>query len=162
MENNVINLDLKETQKTTIHVNGDASLAFDLNLSDFSIYERLRDGMKQLYSAFEELKNDMGTKAENEEPDDDAENDEVVDAFIEMMKKADLKMRNIVDYIFDAPVSAVCVPSGYMFDVFNGMLRFEYIINALTKLYESNLNKEFYKLRARIDNKLPAYAKKGH
>jgi len=161
MSKDILNLDLSATKGTTIQVNGDPNTKIVLNLSDFGIYNRLKDGLTQLYDVFAGLKDKMGETAETEapeNPEDGSEEDAV--SFIELMKEADSKMRNIIDYIFSSPVSEVCAPDGYMFDVFEGQLRFEYIINAITKLYENNINKEFYNLKSRIDNKLPQYAKK--
>lgn len=161
MANDILNLDLSATKGTTIQVNGDPNAKFTLNLSDFGIYDRLTDGLNQLYDLFTELKTEMGTIAETEVPEDaEAGSEEDAKKFISVMKDMDGKMRNIVDYIFSAPVSDVCAPNGYMFDLFEGQLRFEYIINALTKLYENNINKEFYKVKSRINNKLPKYVGK--
>ena len=159
MANDILNLDLSATKGTTIQVNGDPDAKFTLNLSDFGIYSRLTDGLNQLYDLFSELKEKMGDEAEKEVPEDadDSTN------FVDIMKEMDIKMRGVIDYIFSAPVSAVCAPNGYMFDIFEGQLRFEYIINAITKLYENNINKEFYNIKSRINEKLPQYAKKkGH
>lgn len=161
MANDILNLDLSATKGTTIQVNGDPNAKFTLNLSDFGIYDRLTDGLNQLYDLFTKLKTEMGTIAETEVPEAIEEgSEEDAKKFISVMKDMDGKMRNIVDYIFSAPVSDVCAPNGYMFDLFEGQLRFEYIINALTKLYENNINKEFYKVKSRINNKLPKYVGK--
>lgn len=161
MANDILNLDLSATKGTTIQVNGDPNAKFTLNLSDFGIYDRLTDGLNQLYDLFTKLKTEMGTIAETEVPENTEESsEEDAKKFISVMKDVDGKMRNIVDYIFSAPVSDVCAPNGYMFDLFEGQLRFEYIINALTKLYENNINKEFYKVKSRINNKLPKYVGK--
>ena len=43
-----------------------------------------------------------------------------------------------------------------------GMFRFEHIIDAITKLYETNLNSEFSKMRRRISTKTSKYTKKYH
>lgn len=161
MEQKVLNLDLSATKGTKIQVNGNPETSFTLNLSDFGVYERMKDGMNQLYAMFDELKAKMGDKAESENPEEDDAN---ISKFMEIMKEMDKKMRATMDYIFSAPVSDVCAPEGqgYMFDVIEGELRFEIIINALTKLYENNVNKEFYNLKSRIDKKLPAYVGKGN
>ena len=158
----IINLDLSATKGTTIQVDGNPDASFVLNLSDLSIYNRLEEGLKRLYELFIQLKNQMGEAAEKEVPEtaeDGSEED--ISQFTSIMKDVDDKMRGIVDYIFSAPVSSACAPNGCMFDVFEGQLRFEYIINALTKLYENNINKEFYNLKSRINSKLPSYVKKG-
>ena len=151
----VINLDLSSTKGTVIQVNDNPDAKFTLNLSDFGIYDRLTSGLSQLYDLFVDLKNKMGEVAETED-----DTDENASKFIDTMKDMDARMRNIVDYIFSAPVSDVCAPDGYMFDLFEGQLRFEYIINAITKLYENNINEEFYKVKSRINDKLPDYVKK--
>lgn len=163
----VVNLDLSATKGTTVQVNGDPNAQFTLNLSDFGIYARLTDGLDKLYNTFAELKNKMGDIATSDadeasvESEDEELTDETNDKFIDTMKEADAQMRGIVDYIFSAPVSDVCAPDGYMFDLFEGQLRFEYIINAITKLYENNINAEFYKVKARVNSKLPHYVTQG-
>lgn len=158
MANDILNLDLSATKGTVIQVNGDPDTQIVLNLSDFGIYDRLKEGLTQLYDVFVELKDKMGEEAQAEDPEGD---DSGVPKFIEAMKESDAKMRGIIDYIFSSPVSEVCAPNGYMFDIFEGQLRFEYIINAITKLYESNINKEFYNIKSRINSKLPQYVKAG-
>lgn len=161
MDKDILNLDLSATKGTIIQVNGDPNARITLNLADFGIYNRLKDGLEQLYDLFIELKEKMGDVAESDTPENpDEGSDEDAIKFINVMQDMDKRMRNIVDYIFSSPVSEVCAPDGYMFDIFEGQLRFEYIINAITKLYESNINKEFYNLKSRINNKLPQYAKK--
>lgn len=165
MENNtqeqVLHLDLSSTAKKKVVVNGNDKDVFYINTSDFGIYDRLKQGMNKLFEALTHIKNKLGDIAETEVEDENNEEDVLPDTMIEAMKDADAEMRSIVDYIFNAPVSEVCAPDGYMFDTFEGQLRFEYIINAITKLYENNINAEFYKLKNRINSKLPAYVKNG-
>ena len=157
----VINLDLSATKGTKIQVNGNPEASFTLNLSDFGIYNRMKDGIQQLYDLFESLKEKMGNKAEEETPEGADENTDTTTPILEVMAEMDKKMRDTMDYIFSAPVSDVCAPEGYMFDLFDGQLRFEHILNALTSLYEKNVNREYYNLKSRIDNKLPGYVKRG-
>ena len=165
----LVNLDLSATKGTTIQVNGDPNSSFTLNLSDFGIYNRLKDGLKKLYDLFSNMKDEMAEIAQNKDteveqgvepsPEDEAKAEENDQKLTKVMETMDSKMRNVVDYIFSAPVSDICAPDGYMFDLFEGQLRFEYIINALTKLYENNINAEFYKLKSRVNGKLPHYVK---
>lgn len=157
----VINLDLSATKGTKIQVNGNPEASFTLNLSDFGIYNRMKDGIQQLYDLFESLKEKMGNKAEEETPEGTDENTDTTTPILEVMAEMDKKMRDTMDYIFSAPVSDVCAPEGYMFDLFDGQLRFEHILNALTSLYEKNVNREYYNLKSRIDNKLPGYVRRG-
>ena len=169
MDNNtqeqVIHLDLSATAGKKVVIDNDESRTFRINPSDFSIYDRLREGMSRLYDVLTSMKDKVGalaesedaTESENENDDGDTFNDTLGDT----MRDADAEMRSILDFIFNAPVSDACAPDGYMFDLFDGQLRFEYIINALTKLYENNINAEFYKVKSRISAKLPDYVKNG-
>lgn len=169
MDNNaqeqVLHLDLSATAGKKVVIDNDESRTFRLNTSDFSIYDRLKKGMSQLYDVLVNMRNKVGDIAESEvdtESEDENENGEAFnDTLGEVMRDADAEMRSIIDFIFNAPVSDACAPDGYMFDLFDGQLRFEYIINALTKLYENNINAEFYKVKSRISAKLPNYVTNG-
>lgn len=169
MDNNtqeqVLHLDLSATAGKKVVIDDDESRTFRINTSDFGIYDRLRLGMSKLYDVFATMKEKVGAVAESEADTDTEDENEEGDAFSkilgETMKDADAEMRSIIDFIFNAPVSDACAPDGYMFDLFDGQLRFEYIINAITKLYENNINAEFYKIKSRINSKLPTYVKNG-
>ena len=82
--------------------------------------------------------------------------------YIKGIQDIDDKMREEIDFIFDAPVSKVCADGGSMYDPFEGMFRFEHIIDALSKLYETNLNSEFSKMKRRVSAKTSKYTKKYH
>ena len=58
-------------------------------------------------------------------------------------------MRELVDYIFDTNASEVLVQSGTMYDIINGMHRYEIIIDTLIGAYEADFTKEADKLRKR-------------
>lgn len=169
MDNNaqeqVLHLDLSATAGKKVVIDNDESRTFRINPSDFSIYDRLREGMSRLYDVLTSMKAKVGALAESEDStESENENDDgdtFNDTLGEVMRDADAEMRSILDFIFNAPVADACAPDGYMFDLFDGQLRFEYIINALTKLYENNINAEFYKVKSRISAKLPDYVKNG-
>ena len=166
-EQQVLNLDLTSTAKKKVVVNGNENDAFYINTSDFGIYDRLRTGINDLYRLFLEMRDKVGSigsesaDAEGTEETDDEKATEGLDALVSVMRDTDAEMRSIVDTIFNAPVSDICAPDGYMFDMFEGQLRFEYIISAITKLYENNINAEFYKMKSRINAKLPKYVQNG-
>ena len=169
MDNNaqeqVLHLDLSATAGKKVVIDNDESRTFRINPSDFSIYDRLREGMSRLYDTLTSMKAKVGALAESEDATESENENDAGDTFNdnlgEVMRDADAEMRSILDFIFNAPVSDACAPDGYMFDLFDGQLRFEYIINALTRLYENNINAEFYKVKSRISAKLPAYVKNG-
>jgi hypothetical protein len=81
---------------------------------------------------------------------------EIKDTIEELGKK----MRENVDYIFNANVSEMCASDGSMSDPINGAFRFEHIIDTISKLYENNLNAEFEKMRSRVNRKVTQYTKK--
>lgn len=157
----VLNLDLRSTAKKKVTVNGDKDAAFYINPSDFGIYDRLKVGVPKLYQIFTDMRDKLKPAPESDIEDADETTDEFLEKMTEVMKDADAQMRSITDEIFAAPVSDICAPDGYMFDMFEGQLRFEYIISAITRLYENNINAEFYKLKSRINAKLPSYVGKG-
>ena len=161
----VLNLDLSATKKKKVVVDKDENRVFYINTSDLGIYGRLNDGIKKLYGLFSTMRARLSEVAESEGADGankDENTTEVLNhALTDAMRDTDAEMRSILDAIFDAPVSDNCAPDGYMFDVFEGQLRFEYVITALAKLYENNLNAEFYKMKSRLSSKLPDYVKNG-
>lgn len=135
---NVVDIDLSPIRKKKIRIDGDDSRILELNTSDLGILGRLKesessitqftkDAMKQLPDDFEEL-----------------------DSAISLFKDADANMRKTIDYIFDAPVSKLCAPSGTMFDPINGKFRYEYIMETLSPLYEADLTSEVEKVNLRV------------
>lgn len=145
--NNVVDINLDSgAQRTRFRINGNNDAIIELNLSDFGIIDRLNEGMKKLSEEMQRIAN---------LPEDTEELSSV-------LKDADQKMREYVDYIFDYPVSAACAKYGTMYDPKDGKFRYESIIDGLTKLYADNLNEEYQKLQARLAKHTEKYVgKKG-
>ena len=142
---NIIDVNLDDAKRTKFRINGDPTAIIELNLSDLGILDRLESGMKK-------LQEEMAVLAEL--PDDDS-------GLSDMMKQADTRMREYVDYIFDYPVSAVCAKYGTMYDPKNGKFRYEAIIDGLTKLYADNINEEYKKLEKRLAKHTEKYINQG-
>lgn len=140
-ENKVIDLNIDGIKKTSFRINGNNDAILELNLSDLGIGERLEKGYENLQSIIKDISK-VSEKDEN---------------FTEEFKKADQKMREQLDYIFDSNVSEVCGKNGTMYDVKNGEFRFESILNALTALYANNLNDEYKKMKERIKKHTEKY-----
>lgn len=145
--NNVINLDLSETARTKIWVNGDNTKVLELNLTDMGVMGRLQDAYPKLDELTAEVKNLASAE--------DISDEEVVATF----KRIDQQMRDIVDSIFDFKVCDVCCDGGSMYDPIGGQLRFEYIIDKISKLYESSLNEEFKRMQAKVKTHTAKYTK---
>ena len=139
----IVDISIDGIKKQKFRINGDPKAIIELNLSDLNIYNRLEKGMAELQATMSEIA---------KLPDDDELSDK--------LKAADGKMREWIDYIFDSPVSEVVGKGGTMYDPFNGMFRYEHIIDGLTKLYTNNINAEYKKLRLRLQKHTEKYTTK--
>lgn len=137
----IIDLNIDGVKKQRFRINGDPNSIIELDLSDLRIIDRLEDGLQK-------LETEMRKIAEVKPEDDN---------FSEVLNEADARMREYIDYIFDYPVSAVCARYGTMYDPKDGMFRYEHIIDALTKLYQNNINDEYKKFQARIKKHTDKY-----
>ena len=129
VNNNIVDIDLSITRKKRFRIDGDDNRIIELNTSDMTILNRLDEADKQL----RELA-DKATFGMSETGDADDNADVVKD-----LLATDKQMRDIIDYLFDAPVSDICAPDGSMYDPFNGRYRFEHIMETLFALYEQNI-----------------------
>ena len=145
-DKNVVNLDLSETARTKIWVNGDNTKILELNLTDMGVMGRLQNS----YPKLDELMAEVKYLASADVSDED---------IVATFKKIDKQMREIVDNIFDYPVCDVCCDGGSMYDPVGGQLRFEYIIDRISKLYETSLNDEFKKMQAKMKTHTAKYTK---
>lgn len=147
-EEEIIDIDLSPIRKKRFRVDGDNNRILELNTSDTSIVSRLNE----VYPKLQEL---AQTAANNMDLDDD---DYIgLEKASKVLKDTDDKMREYVDYIFDADVSEKCVPSGSMWDPFDGKFTFEWVIERIGALYENNFNQEFRKLSQRMKKHTDKY-----
>lgn len=154
----VVDINLSAIQKKRFRINGDNSKILELNTSDLGIVTRMSSAYERLVKYMEEV-----GKILADLPEDDSELSNGRDAeILKQLDAIDAEMRKELDYIFDAPVSEVCGYGGSMYDPLNGMFRYEHIMDALSKLYENNLNSEFNAMRKRINAKTSKYTKKYH
>ena len=140
----VIDITLDEAPRQIFRINGDDNRMLALNTRDIGIISRLQEGYANLSNVMHEIA--------NIDTDD-------LDSMSEYLKKADAEMRKQLDYIFDSNVSEVCASNGSMYDPYKGSFRYEVIIDALTKLYESDLNAEYKKIKQRIQKHTDKYTK---
>ena len=137
---NVINLDLSETARRNIWINGDCTKVIKLNLTDLGIIARAKDAKDKL----DNLQAEANKLASADVPKEiETEEDEKkIDEAIEQFRTIDKKMKEIVDGIFDYPVCDVCCDGGSMYDPINGQYRYDYIIDKLMALYGDQWAKE--------------------
>lgn len=146
-EKKIVDIDIEGAGREKFRINGDDNLILELNTTDMGILDRLENGYQKL--------NDYTKQVAQFEEDDEH-------SLSEFLKQTDIKMREIVDYIFDSNVSETCCAGGTMLDPKNGMYRFEHIINALTNLYKNNINSEYQKMRARVKSQTDKYIPQDH
>ena len=139
-DESVLNLDLSETARTKVWVNGDNRRVLELNLTDLGIMGRAKDAKDKL----DELQAEANELASADVPAtiESEEDEEKVDVAIEKFRSIDKKMRDLVDGIFDFPVCDVCCDGGSMYDPIGGQYRYDYIIDKIMALYGDQWEKE--------------------
>ena len=152
VENDIVDIDLSAIKRKRFRVDQDNNRILELNTSDMNVVTRLQETYPKLIKLVEEAVNKdlIGT---------DKDKEKSLDLMSSTIKKIDTEMRKAVDYIFDSNVSAVCAPDGNMYDLFNGMFRYEYIISTIARLYETNMEEEYQRLSARMKKHTSKYIK---
>lgn len=137
--NDVIELDLSSIRKKCFRFDKDDNRMIELNIADMGILSRLAETYPKLKSWLEETQN-LSTVSEDNAIED-------IGVIGDTLKDIDTKMRDAIDYIFNAKLSAVAAPDGTMYDLFNGQFRFEYILELMLSQYENNMVNEFKKMQ---------------
>lgn len=151
-EDNIVDLNLDGVKKTQFRINGDNSKILELNIADMGIMSRLDE-------VYDDLRQ-MAKEATSTEVHDTDE--ETIREVSKQIMELDAKMREKMDYLFQAPVSKVCASSGTMFDPVEGKFRFEYIIEHLSNLYANNFKKEFDAMEKNISKRTAKYTTQDH
>ena len=152
-DENIIDIDLSAIKKQKFRINGDNNKILELNTSDMGILARLEEAYPKLMT----LQDKVASLADT---DLEAEDDILLSSTANKLTDIDRDMRDTLDFIFQSNVSEICGSEGSMYDPIDGVFRYEYIIETLTKLYENNLESEFSKMKSRIDKHTSKYTKK--
>lgn len=150
-------IDLAVIKKRRFRINGDNNKIIELNVSDLNITNRLSTAYKRLLDYMESVGDILADLPEGEEL-----SEEYQEKTEQALKQIDDNMKKEIDFIFASPVSDICSDGGSMYDPFEGSFRYEHIIDALLKLYERNLEKEFSKMKRRVSDRTSKYTKKYH
>lgn len=150
------NINLEVTRKKKFRINGDPSTILELNTSDMNIVTRLKTILPRL----QELQSEAQAKIDSVAISPETEDLTGIADFADVLCQIDSEMRALIDELFDANVSAVCAPSGSMYDPFNGEFRYEHIIEVIGNLYAENITSEFKKMEQRVNSKTAKYTKK--
>ncbi len=147
-------IDLSETSKKTFKIKlaEDDIRELKLDPSDLMFIKRLNEVYPRLQRNADEAMKELDI-------DENKSADEIIAKTSETLVKIDADMRKAVDELFDTNVSEICAPTGSMYDPINGQFRFEHIINSLSNLYETNLNKEINKTMKKLNKHTGKYLK---
>lgn len=152
-DDDIQDIDLSFLKKKRFRINGDNSKILELNPTDMSITIRLSEAYPRLNKLMDDAIKRIGAV--------DMDSDDIDNAFetaANILKDIDSKMRDEIDYIFDSNVSEICAPDGSMWDPVEGAFRYEHIIERLSALYETNLNKEFAAMKRKVEGRANKYA----
>lgn len=144
---NVIDIKIGGIQRKRYRINGDDSKIIELNPSDFNITVRLNEA----YPKLAKCESRIAELNVSEDKDDNLE------AFAKILSELNSEMCELIDYIFDSPVSNICCDGGSMYDLIDGYMRYEIIVDNLVKLYEDNIGKESKKIQKRIKSHTAKY-----
>jgi hypothetical protein len=157
--NNVIDLDLSITQKKKFRFGKDDNRIVEVNTSDMNLMQRVSVAYPKLQ--------DLQTKASKlteglnvDEESTEANALSSISTLAERLTSIDAEMRELLDYMFDAPVSAAAAPDGSMYDPFGGSFRYEHIIAVMMKQYEDNLQSEFGKMEKQLKKHTDKYTRR--
>jgi hypothetical protein len=159
VNNNIIDLDLSVTQKKKFRFDKDDTRIVEINTSDMNLMQRVSDA----YPKLQELQTKASKLTEGldvENTESEAETFKDITTMAERLSAVDTEMRELLDYMFDAPVSAAAAPSGSMYDPFNGSFRYEHIITVVMKQYEDNLQSEFSKMEKQLKKHTDKYTRR--
>lgn len=156
---NIVDLSLDSIRKKRFRIDGDDNRILELNTSDLNMLARLKEAYPKLVELSDRTFSDLPETNSNDE-NYNFMTDDSTDVVIKTLTESDKEMRKLIDYIFDSNVSELCAPSGSMFDPIDGTLRFEHIINALSPLYEADVESEMKKLSSRVKKHTAKYGRK--
>lgn len=155
VHNEIIDLDLSVTKKKKFRFDHDDTRIIELNTSDIGIIGRISEAYPKLTAL-----QDKASKMMEGLHDDDTYLEDDLKLIGTRLSEVDNEMRQIIDEIFNADVSAKAAPDGSMYDPFNGTYRFEHIITLLMSQYEKNLQDEYAKIERQVKSHTEKYTKK--
>lgn len=144
----LMDIDLSETKKERFRIDGDNNRIIELNTSDMGIVKRIGN----IYPELRKMAN-----VANLMIPEDATEEEGMNMVGDKVSEIDMKMRSLLNELFDSEVDVACAPDGTMFDMFNGRFRFEIIIDRLAKLYGDKFESEVEKVTKRINKHTDKY-----
>lgn len=160
--NDVVDIDLSAIRKKRFRIDGDDNRILELNTSDLGVINRLDEVYPKLKAHESKVAKLTSSTAELGDLDSDSEEESMkaIQKTSNALREIDKDMRELIDYIFNANVSATCGCDGSMYDPIDGRLRYEHIIDKIMPLYETNFANETRKVRERVAKATKKYTKR--
>lgn len=158
VNNEIIDLDLSITKKKKFRFDKDDTRIVEINTSDMNLMQRVDIAYPKL-QALQEKASKLTEGVEFEETTERGAIDGIA-IMAERLSEVDTEMREMLDFMFDAPISAAAAPNGSMYDPFNGSFRYEHIIAIVMKQYEDNLQSEFSKMEKQLKAHTDKYTRR--
>jgi hypothetical protein len=159
INNEIIDLDLSITQKKKFRFGKDDSRIVEVNTSDMNLMQRV----SVAYPKLQDLQTKASKLTDGLDTDDNATESGAltnISAMAERLSAVDAEMRELLDYMFNAPISAAAAPDGSMYDPFGGSFRYEHIIAVMMSQYEKNLQSEFSKMEKQLKKHTDKYTRR--
>ena len=144
--------DLSFSTRKAFRIDGDDNKILKLDVSDMNIISRLNEAFPKMQTLAQEAVDRIANATADGEEESTG-----LGSMSEVLSDIDKKMREQIDFIFDADVSAKCAPTGNMYDPVNGEFRFEHIIDVLSSLYANNLTAEFKTMQDKVKKRTAKY-----
>lgn len=152
--NNIIDLELP-IEKKKFRFGKDDSRVVAINTSDLNFISRMSEAYPKLHDLQMRAANiSEGIKFDDQDNLDSMMSD--LGTMGERLKAIDAEMRELIDFMFQAPVSSAAAPDGSMYDPFDGSFRFELIMTVLIEQFGGRYKDEF----KRMDEKVKKHAGK--
>jgi len=151
-QDEVVDISLESSRRKRFRIDKDDNRILELDTTDLSIVDRFQKKYDELVTVVDTAFKDIPAPSE-----DGTVDTESVNAIIGSIADVDVKIRTIIDQIFNSNVSELCAPTGSMLDPINGKLRFEHIFDTLVPLYEADINSEMKKMTARVQKHTSKY-----
>lgn len=164
MAEQIQNINLNINTRKKFSVDGNPNKIIELDINDINIAKRYADSierMKSLSKIYDEMKATMNDlNAETVANEDTALT--AINKFSEQMGALETEMRDIIDFIFDSPISDTILENTSAFSPVQGKyVKYEQILEVLSNLYTKSIKADMDKINKRnISKYTTRYVKK--
>lgn len=156
-QDELVDISLESSRRKRFRIDKDDNRILELDTTDLSIIDRFQKKYTEMIELIDNAFKNVS--ADTMQTEDGEFNTSYIDSIIGSISDVNMKMRQIIDQIFNSNVSEICAPYGSMLDPINGKFRFEHIFDTLIPLYENDITTEMDKINARVQKHTGKYIK---